>query len=52
MVPAQHVPLRDVDYRRLGGQSKDEGTKPSGAHLLRKPALFKNATCNRMFLTK
>lgn len=26
MVPAQHVPLRDVDYRGLGGHSKDQGT--------------------------
>lgn len=26
MVPAQHVPLRDVYYRGLGGQSKDQGT--------------------------
>lgn len=26
VVPAQHVPLRDVDYRGLGGHSKDQGT--------------------------
>lgn len=26
MVPAQHVPLRDVDYRGSGGHSKDQGT--------------------------
>lgn len=26
MVPGQHVPLRDVDYRGLGGHGKDQGT--------------------------
>lgn len=33
-VPAQRVPLRDVDYRRLRGHSKDQGTSsgPSGPH--------------------
>lgn len=29
MVTAQHVPLRDVDYRRLRGHSKDQGSGPS-----------------------
>lgn len=35
MVPAQHVPLQDVDYRRMRGHSKDQGTSsgPSGPHL-------------------
>lgn len=35
MVPAQHVPLRDADYRRFRGHSKDQGTSsgPSGPHL-------------------
>lgn len=28
MVTTQHVPLRDVAYRRLRGHSKDQGSGP------------------------
>jgi len=54
MVAAQHVPLRDVHYTGSGGHSKDQGssTVPQEhlGHLLRKPVLFKNTTCNDVFL--
>lgn len=50
MVPAQHVPLRDVDYLRLGGHRKDQGIRSVPqehlGHLLRNSALFRNTTCN------
>ena len=47
MVPAQHVPLRDVDYRRVVGSYQGTSGDPSGAHLgylLREAALFRNTT--------
>lgn len=56
MVPAQHVPLRDVDYIALGGVTKR--IKASAVpqehlgYLLRNVVLFENTTRNHTFLEK
>lgn len=54
-MPAQHVPLRDVDYRKMGVTAgiKEPAVpvKSTPGHLLTQPVLFKNIRCNHMPLS-
>lgn len=50
MVPAQYVPLQNVDYRRLGGHSKDQGTSASLKSTPGAPVQKTMQTHNHVFL--